>query len=58
MQNIKQDLAARYETVLIVATDKKAYAIIERVLAKEQLLIPKRVLLLLAGKDELRVYNF
>lgn len=42
LRNIRQDLAAKYDQILVVATDKSAYKNIEKQLAKEGLLgIPK-----------------
>jgi len=41
LRNIKQDLAARYGKIIIVATDKNAYDKIENTLAKAGLIIPQ-----------------
>jgi len=43
IRNIQQDLVAKYNKVLIVATDKSAFERIEKKLAQAGLLIPERV---------------
>jgi hypothetical protein len=43
LQNIRQDLAAKYGKILVVATDKAAYQAIERQIAQADLIIPGRV---------------
>ena len=57
LQNIRQDLAAGYDRVLVVATGKTALEKIEKALIKEGLLIPPRVLLLPAGQEP-KLYDF
>lgn len=51
VRNIQQDLVAKYDKVLIVATDKSAFEKIEKTIAKEGLLIPGRIELILAGSN-------
>ncbi|HBG28976.1 MAG: hypothetical protein A2Y10_14860 [Planctomycetes bacterium GWF2_41_51] len=41
IRNIRQDLAAKYDKIVVVATDKYAFEKIEKSLAKEGLIIPK-----------------
>ena len=47
IRNVQQDLAAKYDKVLVVATDKLAFGKIEKKLAQTGLLIPQRVELVL-----------
>ena len=47
VQNVKQDLLAKYDRVLIVATNNKAFKKVERELAKEELLGIKRIKIVL-----------
>lgn len=48
IRNIQQDLAAKYNKVLVVATDKSAFERIEKKLTQAELLITGRVELVLA----------
>ena len=48
IRNVQQNLAAKYDKVLVVATDKIAFEKIEKKLAQAGLLIPGRVELVLA----------
>ena len=50
IQNVQQDLAAKYDKVLVVATDKLVFGKIEKRLAQAGLLIPERVKLVLAAE--------
>lgn len=43
IRNVQQDLAAKYNKVLVIATDKPAFEKIEKKLAQAGLLIPGRV---------------
>ena len=52
LRNIRQDLAAKYDKIIIVATDKNAYDKIEKSMAKEGLIIPK-IQIELAGRFRL-----
>jgi hypothetical protein len=45
LQNIGQDLLAKYDKIIVVATDKNAYDKIEKTMAKEGLIIPSKVIL-------------
>jgi hypothetical protein len=54
IRNIRQDLAAKFDKILVVATDKCAYEKIEKALAKEGLLIP-RIQIEQAGKFNVAV---
>ena len=47
IRNVQQDLAAKYDKILIVATDKSAFGKIERGLAQAGLLIAGRVEIIL-----------
>ncbi|MFI5225001.1 MAG: hypothetical protein ACHQX3_12300, partial [Nitrospirales bacterium] len=47
--NVKKDLLAGISRVLVVATDEEVLKKVERLLAKEGLLIPSRVSLVLRG---------
>ena len=47
LRNTRQDLAAKYDKILIVATDKSAFGKIERGLAQAGLLIAGRVEIIL-----------
>ena len=49
VRNVKQDLLAGYDKVLVVATGKKAFAKVERELAATGLLGLARVVLVLAN---------
>ncbi|OHB49723.1 MAG: hypothetical protein A2Y10_06075 [Planctomycetes bacterium GWF2_41_51] len=49
IKNVKHDLSSRFNKVLIVATDKKAFKKIEYQIAKEGLFIPERVEIIAAG---------
>ena len=49
VRNIRQDLAAKYDKIIVVATDKYAFEKLEKKLAQTGLLIPGRV--------ELEYYN-
>jgi hypothetical protein len=53
VRNIRQDLAAKYDKIIVVATDKNAFEKIERSLAKEGLIIPNRIQIELAGRFRL-----
>ena len=48
VRNIQQDLAAKYNKVLVVATNKSAFKKIEKSLVRFGLLIPNRILLVLS----------
>ncbi|HBG60705.1 MAG: hypothetical protein A2Y10_13105 [Planctomycetes bacterium GWF2_41_51] len=50
IRNVQQDLAARYDKIIVVATDKSAFDKIEKKLIEAGLLIPRRVELVLAAK--------
>ena len=52
LRNIRQDLVARYDKIIVVATDKSAFEKIEKSIAKEGLLIPQ-VRIELAGRFRL-----
>lgn len=54
LRNVRQDLAARYDKVIVVATDKSAFEKIERQLAKAHLQIPGRVVVILGGDHSLQ----
>ena len=43
IRNVKQDVIAKFDKVLVVATDKKAFEKVERVLARAGLLGVRRV---------------
>ncbi|MBI9018751.1 MAG: ATP-binding protein [Phycisphaerae bacterium] len=45
MQNLKQNLDAKYDKILIIATNEKAYQQIQHHLADQGLLIPSRIVL-------------
>ena len=47
LNNIRQNLTAKYDTILIIATNRKAFDNIERTLAREGLLMPSRIKLVL-----------
>lgn len=49
LRNIRQDLAAGYEKIIMVATDKNAFEKIEKSVAQEGLIIPNRIQIELAG---------
>jgi hypothetical protein len=49
LRNVRQGLAAKYDKILIVATDKRAFAKVERELAATGLLGLTRVVLVLAN---------
>ena len=49
LRNIRQDLAAGYEKIIMVATDKNAFEKIEKSMAQEGLIIPHRIQVELAG---------
>ena len=49
--NVKNDLASKFDRVVVVATHETAMAKVERELAQVGLLVPNRVLLLAAGQD-------
>ena len=53
LRNIRQDLAAGYDKIVVVATDKPAFVKIEKQLAQTGFLIPNRVELVL--RDEFRL---
>jgi ATP-dependent helicase/DNAse subunit B len=53
MRNIRQDLSARYDKIIVVATDKSAYEKIEKSLAKEGMIIPTKIQIELAGRFRL-----
>ena len=48
IRNVKQDLVAKFDKVLVVATNKKAFEKVERELAKEGLLIIEKVRVIIA----------
>ncbi|MHB9068789.1 MAG: ATP-binding protein [Sedimentisphaerales bacterium] len=48
-RNIRQDLAAKYDKIIVVVTDKNAFEKIEKSLAQEGLIIPNRIQIELAG---------
>ena len=50
VRNVQQDLAAKYDKVLVVATDKLAFGKIEKKLAEAGLLIPERIKLVLLAE--------
>jgi predicted RecB family endonuclease len=50
IRNVRQDLAAKYNKVIVVATDKSAFKKIETKLAQARLLIPGRVEIVLASE--------
>ena len=52
IRNIRQDLTAKYDKIIVVATNKTAFAKIEKALAIEGLLISGRVEIIL--QDELK----
>ena len=47
LNNLRQNLTAKYDRILIVATNRKAFDNIEHTLAREGLLIPSRIKLVL-----------
>jgi DNA-binding Lrp family transcriptional regulator len=47
LRNIRQDMLAKYDQILVVTTDKTAYEKVEKDLAIAGLLIPKKVKLIL-----------
>ena len=47
--NVKNDLLSKFDQLLVVATKEKSMAKVERDLAQARLLVPNRVLVLLAG---------
>ncbi len=49
LRNVRQDLAAKYDKVMVVATNNSAFGKIEKQLAQAGLLIPGMVELVLAG---------
>ena len=53
IRNVRQDLVARYDRIIIVATDKFALEKIEKSLAKEGLIIPNKIQLELASRFRL-----
>jgi predicted RecB family endonuclease len=53
VRNVKQDLLAGYDKVLVVATDKSAFEKIEKRLAQAKLLIGGRVDIVLANERNL-----
>jgi hypothetical protein len=52
VRNIRQDLAARYDKIIVVATDKSAFEKMEKSLTKEGFIIP-RIQIERAGKFRL-----
>jgi len=54
VRNIRQDLAARYDKIIVVATDKSALEKIGKSLAKEGLIIPNKIQIEQAGKFRLQ----
>jgi len=48
IRNVQQDLNAKYNKVLVVATDKSAFKKIQKSLVRFGLLIPNRILLVLS----------
>jgi len=50
LRNVKQNLAAKYDKVIVVATDKPAFKKIDKQLAQAGLLIPGRVELVLRDR--------
>lgn len=54
LRNIRQNLAAKYNKIIVVATDKKAFERIEKILATQGLLIVPKVELIL--RDEFKPY--
>jgi len=53
VRNVLQDLAAKYDKIIVVATDKNAFEKIEKSLAKEGLIIPNKIQIELAGRFRL-----
>lgn len=47
VHNIRQDLAAKYDKIVVIATNRNAFEKIEKTLAKEGLLIPEKIELVL-----------
>jgi hypothetical protein len=54
-RNIRQDLAAKYDKIIVVATDKTAFEKIEISLAREGLIIPNKIQIELAGKFKIHL---
>ena len=50
LQNLRQNLAARYDKIIIIATSKSAHKKIEKQLAQTGLLIPEKVELILRNE--------
>ncbi len=50
LKNVQQDLGAKYNKILVVATDKPAFEKIEKKLAQAELLIPGRIDLVLRAE--------
>ncbi|MBI9019027.1 MAG: DUF87 domain-containing protein [Phycisphaerae bacterium] len=55
MQNLYQNLAAKYDKILIVATNKEAFSKIEKQLAISGLLMPERIILVLQDEFKLDI---
>ena len=53
VRNILQGLAAKYDKIIVIATDKNAFEKVEKTLAKEGLIIPNKIQLELAGRFRL-----
>lgn len=53
IHNLRQNLLMKYDKVIIIATDKKAFDKIERELAMSDLLLPERTKLILAEKCDM-----
>ncbi|MEN6384768.1 MAG: hypothetical protein ABFD79_06185, partial [Phycisphaerales bacterium] len=56
LQNIRQDLAAKFDKIIVVGTSKYAFEKIEKALAKEGLIIPK-IHIQLAGKFSVPLWS-
>ncbi|MBM4103132.1 MAG: DUF87 domain-containing protein [Planctomycetes bacterium] len=50
LRNIRQDLAAKYDKIIVIATDKSALEKIQKNMGQEGLIIPHRIQVELAGK--------
>jgi hypothetical protein len=57
INNIKQNLAARYDRIIVVATDKIAFKKIELSMIKEGLLIPGKVDIRVAADSKANLHN-
>jgi hypothetical protein len=52
LRNIRQDLAAKYDEIIVVGTSPEALEKIEKTLAREGLIIPSKIHIELAGRSE------